>query len=228
MGGTQPRTGGAAAHAQGAGLFVGSGTVNISSTNDTFAGNEASGGFGGSGVKYGAGGACQGVALYAPSATLTLSGDTFRSNHGSAGTGLGSAAVGQGGGVYVGGGSLTLGGTTFQSNKVVGGLESNGAGQGGGLYAAGSSLTLTDKGGNQYLNNVAVGGSVPLTGTVGNNGQGGGLYANVSTLTLTGDTFTGNMARAARRRSPRPQARPGRWAVRCRWNRDPDQCALHR
>jgi hypothetical protein len=159
--------GGTGGQAQGGGLHVAGGTVNVGTT--TIANNSAVGGSGGSG---GNGGFASAI------------GSNYASAFGGTGGSGGSGGAGEGGGIFIAAAAnVTLDASTVSQNGVVPG--SGGAGGGGGAASAsasGSTFEFGGNGGSGGAGGFAAGGGIHVAGgalvainsTVSSNGAAGG------------------------------------------------------
>jgi hypothetical protein len=144
-------SGGNAGAAQGAGLFIAAGDLNLSQT--TVYANSATGGFGGfgggiTGGGGGDGGSSQGAGAYVARGNINATNGTLFGNTAHGGPG-GSARFGKsgtggnaaGGGLYLGGGSTSLKGVTLASNQALAVQRTTpGTSHGGGIANAGAGL----------------------------------------------------------------------------------------
>jgi hypothetical protein len=150
--------------AEGGGLFVGSGTLQLVGT--TISGNSAKGGYGGGSTPSanppGVGGTGQGASIFVGSGNINIANSTVFAN--TATGGRGGTAIGQdysgrggnavGGGLYLSRGSVSLASTTIASNLANAGTgfafgsPQSGSGFGGGIANSGAGL---------FINNTLIG-----------------------------------------------------------------------
>ena len=186
--------GGDGGNAQGGGLYIGGGTITLTSanlqSNSAIGGNGGTGGTGNnttSGADGGQAGDAQGGGLYASGAAVTLTASNLTLNQanggrggdaggnassGTAGGNGGDGGLAQGGGLFATGGSLTVATSNVRSNQAIGGN-------------AGDGKTGDD---------VSKEGSSDAYGGQGGAAQGAGLYLSVASPSITTSTIANNSA----------------------------------
>jgi uncharacterized repeat protein (TIGR01451 family) len=201
--------GGDGGTAQGGGLFVAGGSVQI--TDDTFQSNTAlggDGGVGGSGGNRGGppgatgatgnGGNAQGSAVAVTGGSVQLSADRLKDNFGTGGANRSSSAGvhgggnARGGGLYVSGGSVVLGSSAVFGNVANGGVATAapGSGVGGGVAQYGGTLQLFD----DTIAQNQVSGGFATSGASPGIAWGGGLALIQGSARLTNNTIAQNAA----------------------------------
>jgi uncharacterized repeat protein (TIGR01451 family) len=172
-------------NAQGGGLWVSGGNVNLSKCQVTDQGSYGVGG--GNGGIGGNGGNAQGGGIYAINATLTLTDSHVDRNALAAGLGGsgtkhhqtgGQGGTAQGGGVYASNSTITIGAGSSIFNNFAG-AGHGGTGEHGLLGKYATTKTSKQSGGT--------------AGGAGGNGglaQGGGLYANGGSVTVSGNNIS--------------------------------------
>jgi hypothetical protein len=171
--------GGNAGTAAGGAMYVAGGKLVVA--DDTFATNQAAGGFGGNGGR---------------------GGDGILGKPGGNGGNGGQAGLAEGGAIFLSLGSVTLELSTFQGNSAIGGAGGTGGAGGPGsslLVSSSAGITVSSGsifGSNTNLTQLFHGGPGGNGGNAGNGaaGQGGGLYVGGGTLTLFGVTLSKNQA----------------------------------
>jgi uncharacterized repeat protein (TIGR01451 family) len=200
VGASNKATSGTGGSAQGGGLYVAGGTVNVSSC--TIAGNQVSGSVSAQGGGLYVSGVSQlnlsntiigrqsvhTATLYPIGVTKTSQATAFSSATkmtGSANKVTGGSAMG--GGLYVSGGVVKVSGGAIGSNQAAGGASQNAAG--GGVYAVGATLTFNTV---AFPNNQVFGGAATAVGVSGGNAQGGGLFISGGSATLSNSHVSNN------------------------------------
>jgi uncharacterized repeat protein (TIGR01451 family) len=200
--------GGDSGSVSGGGLYVATGTVQL--TGDTFQGNSlqgGNGGTGGSGGNHGGtpgangatgfGGGANGGAVAVAGGSVQVTADRLLANIAAAGSnkssnnGVHAGGTALGGGLYAGGGSVVLSASAVFQNTALGGgaTTSPGGGYGGGVAIAGGSAQLSD---DTIAQNQVQGGGANTGGD--GSALGGGVIVVQGSARLTNNTITQNAA----------------------------------
>jgi len=191
IGASNKAVSGAGASAQGGGLYVAGGSVNVS--NCTIAGNQVSGSVSAQGGGLYVAGVAQlnltnnliGNEKYTqysfgvtPTSQATFYAVSTKTK-GSANKAIGGSAMG--GGLYVFGGTVSVSQGVIGGNQAAGGAGQNAAG--GGIYSVDAVLTCKTV---ALPGNQAIGGAASsATGNNGGSAQGGGLFISGGSVSLT-------------------------------------------
>ncbi|MBV8358348.1 MAG: hypothetical protein JO189_10485, partial [Deltaproteobacteria bacterium] len=166
--GYESQSGGNGGLAQGAGLFIASGDLNLAQT--TVSGNSDYGGPAGGGLGSRSSGNALGAGIFVGTANVSLANSTIFANTAIGGngspsrfSGVGGGGNAAGGGLYLSHGSISLKGVTLASNQVLArSVESGsrpGTSHGGGISNAGAGL---------FINTTLIGNNAQDSGSPSN------------------------------------------------------------